>query len=69
MGNKRERSVYFNADKCYVREPSLSALIFKANFTASSKNSATFTKSASRKPLEVRAGVPKKVQNTKFIPI
>jgi hypothetical protein len=38
--------------------PCASALIFKANFTAASKNSATFTKSLSIKPLEVRAGVP-----------
>lgn len=40
------------------KEPLVSPLIFNANFTAASKNSATFSKSSSTNPLDVRAGVP-----------
>ena len=40
-------------------KPLVSALIFRASFTAASKNLATSTKSSSANPLEVRAGVPK----------
>jgi hypothetical protein len=38
--------------------PLVAALIFRARFTAPSKNSATFSKSSSVNPLEVSAGVP-----------
>ena len=44
-------------------KPFVFALIFKANFTAASKNSATFVKSSSLNPLDVRAGVPKVPQD------
>lgn len=45
------------------KEPLVTAFIFKANFTAASKNSATLAKSSSINPLDVRAGVPGAPEN------
>lgn len=44
--------------------PLVSALIFNANLTAMSKKSATFAKSSSTNPLDVRAGVPESVKRS-----
>lgn len=49
--------------------PLVAALIFRAIFTAASKYSATFAKSSSKKPLDVRAGVPEKFRKRTLIRI
>lgn len=56
-------------------KPVEAALIFKANLTEASNNSATLTKSSSRNPLDVRAGVPEQnissnsIKDSKFVNI
>jgi hypothetical protein len=42
-------------------------LIFKAICTAPLKNSATFSKSSSVKPLDVSAGVPESFRNAEVV--
>lgn len=48
------------------KKPFDSALIFAANLTAESKNSATLAKSSSTNPREVRAGVPESPKASKL---
>lgn len=59
------KNIYFliPKDMMIEKEPLVLALIFKANFTAASKNSATLAKSSSINPLDVRAGVPGAPEN------